>query len=448
MLDAGVRFDLAAVLERGGREPRGAFGGFVGPATLVSQVAVGAPYLFDRRCPRADHVPDAPVDARLTDLAAGPLGWWRVLLCADRLVPSEKPTGADVADYFALCLAAHWASASSYVPTDVDAKIRRALWNDQADEMERERMHHLVLRLVEWDLRGFSARAVACGPGGDHRTAVPAEIVGGLDGERLSILAGALVDVVGAADAGSAAASERARGLQDALHAELEREARLFVELCRRPGREIDVLAAAAVLSHNAGDVNQGLSAAGAGLPADLRSRFSGLVQSASPAERARYGGAYTLAGELYRQLLAAEGHRHYPLRAASGLRSHPALLLPIGPMLDRFGARVATFGADPSGCATFERGFVPFGAVQRAEFVAALVDGVRRVPGQSGYQRALAGFEEAHPGGFAAPQLAALLPGAVRKALERGPLRKELGVPRRSFESSLAKRTRAIVGA
>ena len=434
--------DVGSVLERGAAEVRGAFGGFVGPRTLLAQVAVGAPYLFDPRCPRAAELPTAPVaGTRAVDLTDAPLGWWRVLL-ADPMEAQPTPGPAAISDYFALCLAAHWASAPSYVPTDVDAKIRRALWTDQSDDGERARMHSLVHALETWDTLGFSARVVAAGPTGDVFAAERADRIDGLDGERLGVLSGALVDATQRAAAGESEAAAQADRLENAVDRELDREAKLFEGLLRQPGRERDLLCAAALLAHNAGDVNQGLAAAGKGLPPRLAERYLNLVQSKGDA-RLRYGGAFARAGDLYRDVMAAEGHRHYPLRQAHGLRSHPSLLLPIGPFLDDFGARVATFPVRPDQPGSFAHGFAPFGPKDRAEVVVALVDGVKRVPGQAGYQRALAGFEAAHPGGFQSPDLSQFLPSAVRKALERGALRKELDVPRRSFESSLAKRAR-----
>jgi hypothetical protein len=431
--------------DRAPPEGRGAFGGFVGPRTLVEQVRVGAPYLFDPRCPRAAELPPDP-GGPPAELLAHPLGWWRTLFAAERLEAASAPTPAQITDYFALCLAAHWASAPSYVPTDVDAKIRRALWEDQIDGGERRRMVDLALATGAFDVRGFSARAVTLEDPGDEPTAVPQRSwLGGHDGEHCSVLAGALADASARADAGDGESAAAAAELEEALDAELRRSAQLFLDFARLPAGELGLLAAAAILSHNAGDVNQGLGLPGnRALRPALAERYGGLVQR----DPARYGGAFALAGALYRELLSAEGHRHYPLRAATGLRSHPALLLPISPLLDPFGERVATFvGGGDGAQGDFRcRGFAPFGVAQRAEVVVALVDGIRRVPGQVGYQRALCGFERAHRGGFEDRELAGLLPGVVRKALAKGPLRKELDLPRRAFESALAKRARATV--
>src|SRR5262245_44155101 len=242
-------------------EPAHAFGGFIGPRTLVGLVRSAAPYLFDGTHPRASELPAVPRDggARLAPLAFHPLGWWSILLHAGRLPARERPEPADVSDYFALCLAAHWGSVASYVPTDVDAKIRDALWLDQADPGELATMRALTAQLARWDVRGFSARLVdvdeASGEAGHG-------LHSGHDGERLAVLCGAL-------------GAHRARGeeataaeLEAEIEGELAREAQAFAALRRAAGRArpgdtsagVALLRLAAVLAHHAGDVNQGLA--------------------------------------------------------------------------------------------------------------------------------------------------------------------------------------------
>jgi hypothetical protein len=75
---------------------------------------------------------------------------------------------------------------------------------------------------------------------------------------------------------------------------------------------------------------------------------------------------------------------------------------------------------------------------------VAALVLGCQKVPGQSGYQRALAGFARAHPRGLDAPELVQHWSVSVRRALRDPELTRRIAVPKESFEKSLAKRARS----
>ncbi len=347
-------------------------------------------------------------------MAEGPLQWRAILRAGERLEPSPEPKPDARTDYFALCLAAHFASAATYVPTDVDTKIRRALWLDAVGTDQIARMRALALGLALWDMREVSARIVFVEREGP---------VSGHDGERLSVLCGGLLVSLEVRD------ERGARALEDAIDAELAREARAFDQLARSSGRELDLLRLAAVLTHNAGDVLQGL-AAGAGRPlcAAPIERFGELARERLD----RYGGAFGRAAALYRELLASEGHRNYPLRKPRALRSDSRLLLPIAPFLDDWGERVAVFPG--------------LAEADRAEIVAALVEGCRKVTGQAGYFRALAGFARAHSRGLEAPELAQHYPASVKRALRDAALRQKLAVRRESFEASYAKRARSIL--
>ena len=44
-----------------------------------------------------------------------------------------------------------------------------------------------------------------------------------------------------------------------------------------------------------------------------------------------RFGGEFFRAKIIYKELLSAEGHRHYPLREPKCLRMTPDLMLPLG---------------------------------------------------------------------------------------------------------------------
>jgi hypothetical protein len=370
-------------------EPRGAFAGFIGPRTLAGLVRNTAPWLWDggfHPSPATEYV--------------------AIVRAGEGLAAREQPTPAERTEYFALCLAAHFASVATWVPTDVDTKIRRALWDDARGSDEPPRMRALALRAAAWDPAPVSARVVRIEGTGP---------ISGHDGERLSVWCGALRATRAARDASGAAE------LEAAIDAELAREARAFERVASEPGAELDALRLAGVLTHNAGDVMQGLG----GEPAP------GFVDLAR-AGFARYGGAFGRAAALYRDSLAPDGHRNYPLRRARALRAHRELLLPIPPFLDAWGETVARFPG--------------FGDAQRAEVIAALVEGCRKIPGQSGYFRALAGLSRALPRGLEAPELTQHYSVSVRRGLREPELRRRVAVRRESFEASAAKRVRAII--
>lgn len=372
-------------------------------------VEIASPYLFDG----ASELPESSGD-RLHAHAFHPLGWWSILRHAELLSAEAKPTPEARTDYFALCLAAHFATVASYVPTDVDAKIRHALWFEAQPPPELAHMRELALFLKHWDVRPVSARIVDVDGVGS---------ISGHDGERLAVLCGGLLAFVAAGDA------ESALTLEQEIDAELAREARAFHTVMAQKGRETDLLRLATILTHNAGDVMQGLSSrSGKSVGLDVKQRFSDLARERFE----RYDGAFGRAAALYRELLAPEGHRNYPLREVKFLRADPALLLPIGPFLDDWGALLARWPR--------------WNAAQRADVVGALVDGSRKVKGQESYYRALAGFDSAHPGGIDARELAQHYTSSVRRELKNHELRRKVELPRASFEASFAKRARTCL--
>ena len=113
-------------------------------------------------------------------------------------------------------------------------------------------------------------------------------------------------------------------------------------------------------------------------------------------------------------------------------LRQSPDLLLPQPPFLDEWGMRIASHPL-----LQFE---------DRRDVVEALVDGCRKIPGQQGYYRALAGMSAADPSQFL--RIVEALPTAARREAQSAELRKRIAVPRTSFESGLSKRSKTIASA
>ena len=372
--------------------------GFVHPDTILELIRNTAPYLFSGLKPLTGRLVSQP--AYLDIIAAGPA-----------LGSAALSRGEQLQDYFALCMAAHHATVGTFVPTDVDSKIRGVLWKESRDPGVLRPMADLALLAPGWSLDGVSTRwSVVNG-------AAP---VSGHNGEWFSVLAGAHGRFLALGD------SEYAGRMADAIDTELGREAEVFKTALRKPGLEIETLRLAMLIAHNLGDLDQGISFwETAHNTAASRARFARLGhENTQP-----YGGVLHWAARLYKENLAAEGHRHYPLRAVKPLRKSPDLLLPIGPFFDEWGGIVATHPG--------------LNAEERGEVLDALVKGCRKVANQVGYYRAIAGFQETHLRNF--EQAAERMPAASRKELRDPALRQRIAVPRRSFESTLSKKAIAL---
>ena len=351
----------------------------------MAQVWNAAPFL-EARLPAAEN-------GRLLELGAGSDGFLRIL-ANWRNVYSTDLAEEQLQDYFALCLACHHATVATFVPTDVDTKIRGILWQATRDRDALRGMLRLALAARRWSEDGISVRAVRG--------------VSGHNGEQWSVIAGGTGRLLELGD------TEAAEEAQAAIEEEIDREQAVFDAVAAERDGELDLLRLSMTLAHNRGDLTQGMSfwkksARTSAMQAHLSAR-----------------GRFAAAVRIYEDTgMSAEGHRHYPLRRVKGLRRSAATLLPLAPFLDEWGAAVARL--DDS-----------------HEVLAALVTGCEKVQGQQGYYRALAGMRGAAAGAFA--RAAERMPAGAQRLLRGAEMRKRMDVPRISFESMMRKRAQAAL--
>jgi hypothetical protein len=368
------------------KPPRHAWAQWIGPETLLSQVRNTAPFL-ESRLP-------APQSGRLIEIGDSPGGFLRILANWENILRHTLSPEEQLQDYFALCLACHHATVATFVPTDVDTKIRGIVWRESHDAGVLRPMLRLALASRAWTEDGISIRAVRG--------------VSGHNGEQWSAIAGGLGRLL---ELGDAVAAEEA---QAAIEAEIDREQAVFDEVAAERDAELDLLRLSMTLAHNRGDLTQGMG-------------FWRHTPVTTPLmEHLSARGRFALAVRVYQHTgLSAEGHRHYPLRPVKSLRRSPATLLPLCPFLDEWGGVVAQLE-------------------DSHEVLAALVTGCRKVQGQQGYYRAIAGMRAASSGAF--DRTAARMPNAAQRLLREAGLRKLVDVPRVSFESMMRKRARTAL--
>jgi hypothetical protein len=356
----------------------------IAPDNLLGLVRITAPFLFEG---------DAPP-------AVGPRSYLRRLR-------DYGGAALSLSDYYVFCLSAHWATAGTFVPTDVDNAIRWKLWQDASPNLCAAQAE-FVLESLSWDY-----------------TPVTARVVRGAGGEILSTHEGTWFSVaVGAYAACRDKRPELAEKVLDAMKREAARERAVFAALADA-GDGLKILKASALIAHNFGDLDR--VADQWELPADdpLKRAF---YDAAKPGSTL-YGGLLGWAGALNQKFLTADNHRHYPLREPRALRRSADLLIPVGPFFDDWGRAVARHPM--------------LSREDVAEVVRALLDGWARLHGPPGYARALAGILDVFPGGRHA--LGKLLPGADRRLLESGPIKAAMDVPQERFEAQWANRARQI---
>ena len=375
---------------------------WISPESILDLVRNTAPFL-----------PQLPAeDKPWVELGAGPQGHLRILAAAPAAIGREQYPEEQLLTYFAVCIAAHHATVATFVPTDVDTKIRGLIWRKIRDPLVLRPLIDVALTMGQWNLDGISNRFDTLDETGP---------VSGHNGEWLSVMCAALGRALKVGD------PQSAEKCTEAIDAELKREAAVFANAIRKPGLELTALRLAASITHNLGDVDQAISFwTEEHMTTAARTRFNRLAHENSKP----YGGMLQIAAALYRDAMSAEGHRHYPLRHVKALRRSADLLLPLGPFFDDWGGLL---GTHPS-----------LNLMERVEVLDEMVRGCRKIAGQQGYYRAIAGFSNAANRTF--QQASELLPTAARKDLKDSTFQKLIAVPRVSFESMMKKKVAMVV--
>lgn len=333
-----------------------------------------------------------PEPGRLIEMGGTPDGFLRILASWNNIHRPDLHHAEQLQDYFALCLSCHHATVATFVPTDVDTKIRGLAWRETRDPDVLKPMLRFALQAGAWTEEGISTRSVRG--------------VSGHNGEHWSAIAGGLGRMLELGD------SESAEEAQSAIEAEIDRELAVFNLTADERDAELDLLRLAMTMAHNRGDLTQGMG-------------FWKKTPVTIPImEHLSKRGRFEIAVRMYQDTgLSAEGHRHYPLRPVKALRRSPITLLPLCPFLDDWGAIVAKLEEDH-------------------EVLAALVIGCQKLKGQQGYYRAIAGMHEASSSAF--ERAASRMPNATQRLLRAAEMRKLIEVPRISFESMMRKRARS----
>jgi hypothetical protein len=351
----------------------------IAPDLLVSQVKATAPWLWD--------LAGAEEAVRIFDQA-------------------PQTARDNSSGYLALLLAAHYATVATFVPTDVDARIRHHAWQAITDIDRLKDACDVVDRIAAWDARVVSDRfdeSAARGPLSGH------------DGEWLAVRAGAL------GRAGTLNSEALVERLAAQIDLELAREEDILREAINQPKCMLSVCT---IVAHNLGDLSRVVSEwPKHQLLTPIRDRYVRLAHENAVTKR----GPFIAAGILNKALTAHENHRFLPLRKPRALRASRDLLLPIGPWLDAWGEKIAE---SPH-----------LETRDRAEVLAALLEVHGRDASQEGCLRAIAGIHRRLRGGIEV--LVPDLPARMRKDAMRGKVRDALDIEPHHFAARIERRYR-----
>lgn len=299
--------------------------------------------------------------------------------------------------YFELCVAAHYATVATFVPTDVDAHIRFKLWDSTTADEDFLKMIEVVVDAFSWDTSPLSARWLKTPSG---------RVLEGHKGEWFSIAAAAY-------GASRRRFPEKAKEVLSLIDWEIDNEEACFLEFLKDKD-VFSILKASVLIAHNLGDLQRVLEMWG--MPHLFSERFSSR--------------AFQMAGNINRDLMAVENHRHFPLREPRALRKSADFLLPLGPFLDDWGRKLARHS---------DLSLEDLGTIAEA-----LIQGWARLSGPVGYARALSGLESQTPGGIR--ELLKPLPSRVAKLWTGGALRQLCDVSEPRFEAQWIKKCQGFL--
>lgn len=292
----------------------------------------------------------------------------------------------DLADYFQLCMSAHWATAGTFVPTNVDNQIREGLWKHNDILKYIDRMGRITIESWQWDYQQVTNRK-------SYNT-VTGQVMSTHEGTWLSVAIGGYC----------ALKKHKKTQLQEELAAvilaEIEKEERLLLQL-RETQDHVNFLRSTALMAHNFGDLDRVIDQWQ--MPADDPFRLR--IYKLGHQLNSSYSPVLAFAGQVNKAFLSVENHRHMSLRQPKCLRRSQQFLVPVGPFMDEWGRHL---GATEQ-----------LSSAEKGEIVAALHEGFTRQDQAYGYARAYHGLVKALPKGL--ESLAADLPFDLALDLKKG---------------------------
>ena len=274
----------------------------------------------------------------------------------------------DLTEYFHLCLAAHWASAGTFVPTDVDNQIREGLWRHETVGAHIQKMAKLTIESWQWDYEQVTNRK--------SYNSASSQVMSTHEGTWLSVAIGAYNALI------KNKFPKLAQDVADVILAEIDKEEKLLLEL-REKKDHINFLRSTALMAHNFGDLDRVIDQWQMSPDDPFHQRIYKLGHNLN----ANYSPVLVYAGQVNKAFLANENHRHMSMRQPRGIRKSHKFLIPVGPFMDDWGKVLGESNV--------------LSPIEKIEIIAAFHDGYNRQDLACGYIRAFKGLISALPQGL-----------------------------------------------
>jgi hypothetical protein len=274
----------------------------------------------------------------------------------------------NLTEYFYVCMAAHWTTAGTFVPTNVDNQIREGLWKHNEIQAHIERMARITIDSWLWNYEQVTNRK-AYNPGNG-------QVMSTHEGTWLSVAIGAYCALV------KHKKTELAEEVANVILAEIDKEEKLLIEL-REKRDHVNFLRSTALMAHNFGDLDRVIDQWQMPEEDAFRKRIYKLGHQLNE----NYSPILVYSGQVNKKLLSVENHRHMSMRQAKCLRRSYTLLIPVGPFMDQWGSTLGSTNL--------------LSLAEKGEVVSCLFEGYKRQDQAFGYARAYHGLINALPRGL-----------------------------------------------
>ena len=307
----------------------------------------------------------------------------------------------NLTEYFHICMAAHWSTAGTFVPTNVDNQIREGLWKHKEIQAHIDRMARITIDSWIWDYEQVTNRKA-------YNPALN-QVMSTHEGTWLSVAIGAYCALI------KHKKDELAKEVADVILAEIEKEEKLLLHL-REQRDHINFLRSTALMAHNFGDLDRVIDQWQ--MPEDDPFRLR--IYKLGHQLNSNYSPILAYAGQVNKKFLSVENHRHMSMRQAKCLRRSHKFLIPVGPFMDSWGEALGS--SDELTLA------------EKGEIISCFYEGYKRQDKAFGYARAYRGLIQALPEGL--ETLVADLPYDLVAEIRKSSFAKVADLPLEDFEA------------
>ena len=306
----------------------------------------------------------------------------------------------NLSEYFHICMSAHWSTAGTFVPTDVDNQIREGLWKHKTIKNHIEKMAKITIDSWTWDYEQVTNRK--------SYNRLNNQVMSTHEGTWLSVAIGAYCALT------KHKMNELAQEVADVILAEIKKEEQLLIQL-REDRDHINFLRAAPLMAHNFGDLDRVMIQWNMNKEDEFCKQIFKLGHNLNE----NYSSILVYTGQVNKKFSSKENHRHMSMRQPKCIRSSYKFLIPVGPFMDKWGEDIGQ-----STLLTME---------EKAEIVSALYEGYTRQDQAFGYCRAFGALVRILPGGM--DELSAYLPFDLVQEIKKSEFTSISSEPLKDFE-------------